>query len=471
MAEATISSLQHDLKRVIPNLEISQRTADLEQHARDQSAYAAVLPDVVVWPESAADVSALLRFANERRIPVVAWGAGTSIEGNPIPVFGGIVMDMGRMNRIVALHERDFQATVQPGIFYKDMNRELGRNGLFFPPDPGANASVGGMLANNASGTRTVKYGSTRDNVLALEVVLANGEVMRTGSRSVKQSSGYDLTHLFIGSEGTLGIITEATLKLYPIPTHFSAATAAFPNVEAASEAVFEIIASGLEPTALELLDETAVEIVTAQTDLILHPGPNLFMEFSSASLAALTETLPIVREICRGYGSVSYRDGVGRNERAALWEARHSVFEAQIRHFPGQNYIVTDVSVPISRYPELIRATHKLLDELQIHGGMVSHAGDGNVHTTAFFAPDDEPGKARALDLSDRLVDLALRMSGTSTGEHGVGLGKQKFMLHEHGETTLGLMRDIKKLFDPNQILNPGKVLDLPPSYPARNP
>ncbi|NOX62953.1 MAG: FAD-binding oxidoreductase [Chloroflexi bacterium] len=450
------------LKSLLSADQVSTRRGDREQHAADQSAYAPSTPDVVVWPETTADVSAVLRFANEHKIPVTPWGAGTSIEGNPIPVKGGVVLDLGRMNRIIAIHEEDFQVTVQPGALYKDMNKVLGRRGLFFPPDPGANASIGGMLANNAAGTRTVKYGATRDNVLGLEVVLADGRIIRTGSRAVKQSSGYDLTHLFVGSEGTLGVITEATLKLHPLPAHFSAATAAFPTVEAAAAAVFDIIAAGLEPAALELLDETTIHILNQETDLDLHPGPNLFMEFSGSSKAALAEALPLVEEICRENGCVHYQAGVGRQERARLWEARHSVFEAQVRHFPGQDYIVTDTATPISRYPEMIAYAHELMQALDLVGSIVSHAGDGNVHVILFYPRGDKAARAKVLEFSDRMVEKALGLGGTITGEHGVGLGKQKFMAREHGAEALALMRDLKRLLDPNGILNPGKVLDL---------
>jgi len=453
------AALAADLSRWLAADQISARAGDLAQHARDQSAYPAALPDVVVWPRAVADVSAVLAFANARGVPVTAWGAGTSIEGNPIPVQGGIILSLRQMDAILALHERDFQVTVQPGLLYKDMNKQLARRGLFFAPDPGANASIGGMLANNAAGTRTVKYGATRDNVLALEVVLASGEVIRTGSRSVKQSSGYDLTHLFVGSEGTLGVITAATLKLHPIPAHFSAATVAFATIEAAAAAVFEIIGAGLEPAALELLDAVTIDIIRAETDLPLHPGPNLFVEFSGANAAALAETLPALEEICRSHGALSYQAGVGAAERARLWEARHSVFEAHLRHFPGQAYLVADASVPISRYPELIASARGLLDELHVTGGIVSHAGDGNAHVVIFYPGDDAEARARALAFNDRFVDCSLQLGGTITGEHGVGLGKQKFMAREHGPA-LTLMRQIKQLLDPNHILNPGKVL-----------
>jgi D-lactate dehydrogenase (cytochrome) len=455
-------SLLADLQQILPAERVSTTQADRAQHAKDQSAHPAVLPDLVVWPESTAEVGAVLKYANARGTPVTAWGAGSSIEGNPIPLRGGIVLDLTRMTRILALHVADFQVTVQPGLFYMDMNKELAKHGLFFPPDPGANASVGGMLANNAAGIRTVKYGATRDNVLALEVVLASGEVIRTGSRSVKQSSGYDLTHLFVGSEGTLGIITEATLKLFPLPEHFSAATAAFATVEQAAAVVYEIIGSGLEPSALELLDTTAVEVINAAAGLSLPVAPNLFLEFSSAGPAMLEERMAAVEEICRGHECLSFQAGVGRDERARLWEARHHAFESHLRFFPGQDYVVTDFAVPISQYPALVAYASDTMAQLGFKGSLLSHAGDGNAHVVVFYPPEDLALRAKVLDFNSRLVQRAIELGGTSTGEHGVGLGKQKFMELEHGPGALNVMRQIKQLLDPNNILNPGKVLAL---------
>src|SRR3990172_9331892 len=268
------------LKAIVGAARISAGESVRHLHSRDQSSHAPHLPDVVVWPERTEEVSRIAAYANGHHIPLTGWGAGSSLEGNPIPVKGGIVIDFGRMNRILSIYAEDFQVRVQPGILYKDMNRMLGQHGLFFAPDPGANASIGGMIANNAAGTRTPKYGATRDNVLALEVVLANGDVIRTGSRSVKQSAGYALTHLFVGSEGTLGLITEATLKLAPLPEHFSAVTASFPPTEAAAQAVFSIIGSGLGPAALELLDTATIAAINDAGKFDLPVAPNLFIEF-----------------------------------------------------------------------------------------------------------------------------------------------------------------------------------------------
>ena len=449
-----------ELQNIVGPEHVSTTTADRQQHARDQSDQPPSLPDIVVWPGNTAEVSAILKLASRERIPVTAWGAGTSLEGQPLAIFGGIILDFGRMNQIVQIHDSDFQATVQPGIFYMDMNKQLARRGLFFAPDPGANASIGGMLANNAAGIRTVKYGATRDNVLALEVVLANGDVIRTGSRSVKQSAGYDLTHLFVGSEGTLGLITEATLKLAPLPEFFSAATVSFPDVESAARTVFDIIASGLEPAALELLDETSVEIINTEPGIDLAAAPTLFLEFNGASEVSLGETLELAEALCRENGCLHYRAGIGRDARARLWEARHRLFEVMVRYHQGLGHVVTDVAVPISVYPEVVRETAAIIREYQIIGHLIGHAGDGNLHTALFFPADEETAVQRVEQARSAMVKLALSLNGTCTGEHGVGLGKQKYMLAEHGPHAIHLMRQLKTTLDPHNILNPGKVL-----------
>ncbi len=448
------------LQQIVGTAGVSLTASDRQHHGRDQSSHPLSLPDAVAWPESTAQVSAIAALAHEARIPLVGWGAGTSLEGNSIPLFGGIVVDFSRMNRILAVHDQDFQVTVQPGLLYKDMNHELARFGLFFPPDPGANASLGGMIANNAAGSRTVKYGATRDNVLALEVVLAGGEIIRTGSRSVKQSAGYDLTHLFTGSEGTLGLITEATLKLAPLPAHFSVATAAFPTVAAAAEAVFGIMGSGLNPAALELIDGSTISILEDSEGLGLTPDtPYLFMEFTGASQVGLEAALQLVREICDESGCLAFQSGLGLDARLKLWEARHRLFEVMVRTFPGQTYRITDVAVPISSYPALVGYAAASMADLGLAGGMVGHAGDGNLHTVAFFPPDDPESEAAADSLNDQLAARAIALGGTCTGEHGVGIGKTKYMVHEHGEAAVALMRRLKEALDPHHILNPGKI------------
>jgi D-lactate dehydrogenase (cytochrome) len=459
----------YNLEAVVPTLQaivtparVSIAQADRAQHARDQSSHAEHLPDLVVWPQTTAEVSAILRYANNIRLPVTAWGAGTSLEGNPIPVQGGVVLNFQHMNQILRLYQADFQVAVQPGILYKDMNKTLAQYGLFFAPDPGANASIGGMVANNAAGIRTVKYGATRDNVLALEVVLANGDVLRTGSRSVKQSAGYDLTHLFVGSEGTLGVVTEATLKLYPLPEHFSAVTAAFPTVETAAEVVFNIMGAGLEPTALEILNAQAITILNSEPDFDMPSAPTLFMEFTRASETSLAEELALVENICLEHQCQTFQAGVGREARNRLWQARHRFFESSLRYYPGDSYLLTDVAVPISEFPALVAAANQMMAHLKLRGAMVGHAGDGNLHTSVFFPANDTESKRRGAQLNDYLVEQALALGGTCTGEHGVGLGKQKYMLAEHGPIALSLMRQLKSTLDPHGILNPGKILNL---------
>ena len=453
-----ITELVDQLQSIIGVENASATQADRNLHSRDQSSHTAVRPDVVVWPQNTQQVSAIVRFANEKGIPIVGWGAGSSLEGNPIPIKGGIVVNFQHMNKILQVHAEDFQVTVQPGIFYKDMNKQLAQYGLFFAPDPGANASIGGMIANNAAGTRTVKYGATRDNVLALEVVLANGEIIRTGSRSIKQSAGYDLTHLMIGSEGTLGLVTEATLKLAPLPEHFSAVLATFATTAAAAEAVFGIIGSGLNPAALELLDASTITYLNMEDGIDLPVAPTLLMEFHGASAVTLTAELQMVQEICQECGLTHWQAGVGRDERDRLWNGRHRLGEILFRVAP--NYLITDVSVPISQYPTLASYTSDLMAEMELTGALFGHAGDGNIHTVVYPPSAGAAGFEHTQQFNDLVVHKAISLDGTCTGEHGVGLGKKKYMVHEHGEGAIEVMRLLKQTLDPKGILNPGKVV-----------
>jgi D-lactate dehydrogenase (cytochrome) len=457
LAFNTLSSVLIDQLTAIVGAEnLSTAQAELELRSRDQSAHPAHLPDVVVWPTTAQQVADVLRAANEAHTPVTAWGVGTSLEGNPVPVHGGILLSLERMNRILEVHADDFQVTVQPGIPYKDMNAQLARYGLFFAPDPGANASIGGMLANNASGIRTVRYGASRDNVLRMQVALADGRLITVGSRSVKQSSGYDLLHLFIGSEGTLGIITEATLKLYPIPQYMSAVVASFPSVEAAVETVVAVRASGLDPAALEFIDSTHAQMLSQADGIDLGSDPVLFMEFHAAYEETLRYGLETVRQICEENGALSVRATTDNTERKKLWHARHHSYETMIRMHPQEKFYIMDVGVPISRYPELIAFARATLAQFDVKGYLIGHAGDGNVHVELAHADDES--YARAMQVSAAIVGEAIRMGGTSTGEHGVGVGKVPYMAQEHG-AALDVMRAIKQTLDPNGILNPGKI------------
>lgn len=435
---------------------VSTGQADLDLHARDQSFHHAHTPDVIVYPARAEQVSAALKLANEARVPVTAWGVGTGLEGNSIPVFGGILMSFERMNRITAVHADDFQVVVEPGIGHKDLNAQLARYGLFFPPDPGANATIGGMLANNASGIRTVKYGATKDNVLKMQVALADGRLIDVGARSVKQSSGYDLLHLFVGSEGTLGVITGATLKLSPVPTLMSAVVVAFPTVEAAVETVVAVRGSGLEPAALELMDAAHTRMLRETEGVDLSDYPTVFMEFPAAYTEALDAGLATVREICEDAGALSFRATTDPAERKRLWHARHSSYEIMVRSHPDKQFFIMDVAVPISAYPELIAYVEQLKAETNTTAYMIGHAGDGNVHVEFPFR--DRAEYDQAMRLNDLIVIRALDLGGTATGEHGVGIGKARFMEREHG-AALDVMRAIKAVLDPNGILNPGKI------------
>ncbi len=450
------SEILAQLTDILGASNISTAQADLDLHARDQSQHPAHPAEVVVWPETAQQVADTLRLANEQRIPVTPWGVGTSLEGNPIPLCGGILMSFERMNKIITVHADDFQVTVQPGIGHKDLNAQLARYGLFFPPDPGANATVGGMLANNAAGIRTVKYGASKDNVLRMQVALADGRLIEVGSRSVKQSSGYDLLHLFVGSEGTLGVITEATLKLVPVPTLMSAVLTSFETVEAAVEAVVTIRGSGLDPAALELIDAEHCKMLNQTDGVNLDENPTVFMEFHAAHEATLEAGLEMVKEICEELGAVTFRATMDPGERKKLWQARHHSYEIMVRSYPGKTFFIGDVAVPISAYPELIGYVEQLKAQEHIVCYMIGHAGDGNIHVEYPF--DDETSYQAALRMNSAIVQKALELGGTATGEHGVGIGKARYMAKEHG-AALDVMRDIKKLLDPNGILNPGKI------------
>jgi len=444
------------LTAIVGAEQLSVAQADLDQHAHDQGFYPAHAAEVVVWPTSTAHVSQVVALANEQHIPVTAWGAGTSIEANPIPIHGGIVLSLQRMDAIVAIHADDFQVTVQPGIGYKDLNAQLARSGLFFAPDPGANASIGGMLANNAAGIRTVRYGATKDNVLRMQVVLADGRVTYVGSRSVKQSSGYDLLHLLVGSEGTLGIITEATLRLFPIAEHISAAVAAFDTVEAAVEAVVAVRASGLDPSALEFLDAAFARMLNDSAQLGLLAKPTLFMEFQAAHTQTLTHGIETVRDICQSLGAVSFSATTSGAERKQLWQARNHAYEILVRSYPGKKMFTNDVAVPISSYPALIAYIQAELAGRAVVAFLIGHAGDGNIHVVFPCADDAEYSACQSLNAD--IVHKALELGGTATGEHGVGLGKARFMPIEHG-VGLDIMKSVKQALDPNGILNPGKI------------
>jgi D-lactate dehydrogenase (cytochrome) len=411
-----------------------------------------------MWPISKKEVCNILQFANRHRIPVTPWGSGTSMEGNPIPVKGGIVLDFSRMNQVLLIREEDFQADVEPGVIYQDLNDRLRHKGLFFPPDPGARATIGGMIANNASGPHTVRYGSTKDYILKLKLVLANGEDIEVGTRAFKSSSGYDLVRLFVGSEGTLGVVVEATVRLAGLPSECSAVIVPFPSIESAGKAVYEIIRSGLDPAALEFMDSGCIVLINHQRKMRLPPLPTLFMEFHGPSKLQLEEILGMAGEICRDAGAGEFISGLGKGERDRIFQARHELGEMIIRAHPGCRILVVDVAVPTTAYPEMIATAKKEIEKENLTGYIFSHAGDGNLHLNLVGRNSDPSEWIRIDSVVDRMVSGALKVGGTATGEHGIGIGKRKYMKAEHGKG-LEWMRRIKTLLDPYGILNPGKL------------
>jgi D-lactate dehydrogenase (cytochrome) len=453
-------ALRESLLELIPDeRRVSSSESVLDQHSQDPSYHAPHAPDVVVFPESAAEVARVLAWANERRVPVVAFGAGTSLEGHVIPVRGGISLDLTRMDRVLEVRPADLQAVVQPGVLRSALIAAAGEHGLWFPVDPGADATLGGMAATNASGTTTVRYGGMRANVLALEVVLADGTTLRPGTRTVKTSAGLDLRSLFVGSEGTLGVITELTVRLWGLPEHVVAARAAFPSLEAACRTAVALVGAGVAAQRIELLDAATVAAVNTFKGTQYAELPSLFLEFAGGSEASVAGDLDAARELASWEGCDELQEEREPAARARLWEARHHVLFALVHASPGKVHKSTDVCVPVSELPAAIARARARADGLGLDAAIVAHAGDGNYHVLFMLDPEDQ----RELDAADRLnaeiVDWALDRGGTCTGEHGVGLGKIEYLEREHADL-LPYLRELKRLFDPNGILNPGKVL-----------
>ena len=447
-----------NLKTMVAPDRISTGESVLDLHARDESRHPPCRPEAVIWPQSASEVSAILKFANRNGVPVTGWGSGSSLEGNPIPIRKGIVLDFSQMNRILEIREEDFQADVEPGVIYQDLNEKLRHTGLFFPPDPGARATLGGMIANNASGTRTIYYGSTKDYVLKLSVVLANGEIVELGTRASKTSSGYDLIRLFVGSEGTLGVVVGATVRLAALPAEFSAAIASFPSMESAGKSVFEIMRGGLNPAALELLGPRCIDLMNKEEGLGLNVSPTLFIEFHGSTANQLAEVLELCEEICKAEGCSQFQPGLGRAERDRIFKARHALGEMIPRNHPDCGIMVLDVAVPITTYAALISDIREELAGTNLDSYYISHAGNGNVHLNILGKKGDLKQWGLIKEIAQRLVSKSIALGGTATGEHGIGLGKRKYMAAEHG-ASLQWMKRVKSLFDPNGILNPGKI------------
>jgi D-lactate dehydrogenase (cytochrome) len=456
---AVAADLRIELLRLVPDeRRVSDVESVLEQHGADLSHHAPRRPDVVVYPESTEEVAAILEYADGARVPVTAFGAGTSLEGHVIPLEGGISLDLTRMSSILALRPDDLSVTVQPGVTRLQLEAAAGPHGLWFPVDPGADATLGGMAATNASGTTTVRYGGMRAHVLALEVVLAGGRVVRTGSRAVKTSAGYNLTSLFVGSEGTLGVITELTLRLHPIPEHIVVARAAFPSVEAACRAAAAIIGAGVLVTRCELLDAMTIGALNAFSGTSFPESPYLFVEFGGTE-EGVAGDLATTRELAADEGASAFEAEGDPTARARMWSARHNALMASLALAPGSKAMTTDVAVPVSEPADAIEHARRALDESGLRGGIVGHVGDGNFHVAFLLDPDDAASIAQADALNANVVDDALARGGTCTGEHGIGYGKLGYLALEHGDL-VPLYRGIKQLFDPNGILNPGKAV-----------
>ena len=446
------------LSAMVASDRFSTGQSNRELHLHDISPHYGILPAGIIWPVSTDEVAQILSWSYDHDIPVTPWGAGTSTEGNPVPTCGGLVIDMTQMNKILEIRSQDLQADVQPGVLRKELNSQSGKYGLFFPPDPGADATIGGMIANNASGVQTVKYGATKDYVMKLTIVLPQGDVIHTGCKAHKSSSGYDLTRLFVGSEGTLGVVTEATLKLTGIPSHHLATTITFEDLESASAAVAVLMGSGLEPAALELLPPGLINLMNREKNLDIPEVPSLFCEFHGISKTTLQETADLAKELCEDCGATGFKYGVEERDRKDLWRARHEAWETIHRAHPKKETLIVDAAVPISRYPEMIVYSQKLVDDYNAAGYVFGHAGDGNLHVVLAGDPADENEWSILEKINHSIVEKAVELGGTSTGEHGVGIGKRKFMKLEHGES-YHLMQGIKELIDPKGLMNPGKI------------
>lgn len=429
------------------------------RHGRDESPYDTTPPDCVVYPTTTEEVAEVVRICARHRVPVIAYGAGTSIEGHIMAVEGGVCLDLSRMNRVLAVNGEDLTATVEAGVTRKQLNAAIESTGLFFPVDPGADATLGGMAATRASGSNAVRYGTMRENVLGLTVVTADGKVVRTGGRARKSSAGYDLTRIFVGSEGTLGVITEVTLRLYPQPEAISAAVCPFPDVVGAVDTVIRTIQRGIPVARAELLDALTIAAVNRYSRTTLKEQPTLFLEFHGTP-ASVREQAEAVQAIARGHGGNDFEWAADPSARARLWDARHSAFLACLGLRPGARAFVTDACVPISRLAECIAATIGDTRGASMPCPILGHVGDGNFHCVILADPASPAEMDEAERLNQRVMRRALAMDGTCSGEHGVGLHKTSLLREEFGDAGVALMRGLKAAWDPLNILNPGKVV-----------
>ncbi|KAJ55740.1 2-hydroxy-acid oxidase [Actibacterium mucosum KCTC 23349] len=432
--------------------------AELEQHGHSEAYFANTPPDAVVFPRNTNEVSQIVKICAAHDCPVIGWGAGTSLEGHALAVRGGISVDFRHMNKVLDVNAEDMDVVVQPGITREELNQELRHTGLFFPVDPGANASLGGMASTRCSGTTAVRYGTMRENVIALEVVLADGRIIRTGTRARKSASGYDLTGMFVGAEGTLGLITELTVRLKGQPEAVSAATCAFPDMGAAIDTVIQTIQMGVPMARIEFIDAASAGMVNAYSGTALPDAPHLLIEFHGSD-TVVAEQAETFGELARENGALSFEWSTKPEDRKRLWAARHNAAYAIFAAFPGKRGLSTDVCVPISNLAQAIAETQADIDASPLPGPLVGHVGDGNFHALLVFDPEVPAELDEAMRLSSRMADRALELGGTVTGEHGIGMGKLGYMQAEHGEAW-DVMGQLKTAMDPQNIMNPGKLV-----------
>lgn len=446
-----------ELNRLLGGDRVTTNPTVLEHHSHDESYHEPHLPDVVVFPQNADEVSKIMKLAYERHIAVTPFGLGTSLEGHAIPYEGGISMDFSQMNQILEVRPQDFLVRVQPGVTRTQLNKELKKHGLFFSVDPGADATLGGMAATNASGTTSVRYGVMRDQVRDLEVVLADGRIIHTGSMTAKSSSGYHLTGLFVGSEGTLGVFTELTLRVYGIPEATMAARASFPTIQDAVDTVVDILSAGIQVARIELIDERSIHQVNVYKETSYPEKPTLFIEFHGSELS-LQHDIDFAQKIAAEHGCSEFLFETDSKARAQLWDVRHNMAYAFLHKSPGKKMMVTDVCLPFSELAGAVVDARQAIDRSGLDGAILGHVGDGNYHVILMIDLNDPEEVARAEKLNAHLVEYALSRGGTCTGEHGVGVGKAKYQRIEHGEA-LDVMQSLKNVLDPTNILNPGKI------------
>ena len=463
---SVVNPVQSDNNLLLENLHallgerVSTVDSVLQQHGRGESWHPVQAPDVVVFAQSTEEVSQIVRYCAESSTPVIAYGTGTSLEGQVQAVKGGVCIDLSQMNEIIEVNSEDLDCKVEAGVTRKQLNQYLRDSGLFFPIDPGADTSIGGMTATRASGTNAVRYGTMRENVLALTVVTASGDIIHTGTRARKSAAGYDLTRLFVGSEGTLGIITEVTLRLYGRAEAISAAIVNFPDVRSAANATIQTIQMGIPVARIELVDRAYIKAINAYSKTDYPLRDTLFLEFHGTK-DWVAEQVKLFDEISQEFGASGFEWAENEEDRNRLWSARHDAYYAGLAMSPGSRGYVTDVCVPISRLADCITQTQQDLASTNLYSPILGHVGDGNFHLTIFIDPEDDKMFESALEVDARLVQRALEMGGTCSGEHGIGLGKLKHMRKEHGDGAIATMQAIKQALDPKNILNPGKVVD----------